>query len=141
MDKPISLSMKEYIIRKMAVKMMISEKTLETVVNHQFNSANSAMKEHNSVEISGFGKFLFNYKKAVKKMEKLCSQKAWFEKVIEDPSFSEQKKRSARMKLASVETSIVILKPKVYEDKTSVGGVEEQHDSTISSEGTDKENE
>lgn len=143
MDKPVSLSMKDYIIRKMAVKMMISEKTIEAVVNHQFNSANDAMKEHNTVEISGFGKFLFNYKKAVKKMDKLSSQKAWFEKVIADPSFSEQRKRSAGMKLASVEANMTVLKPKIYEqdNETNLGGLEEQHHPTIPSEEPYKENE
>ncbi len=35
-DKPISLSVKEYLIRRMAVKMRISEKMIEAVVNHQF---------------------------------------------------------------------------------------------------------
>ena len=41
-DKPISLSVKDYLIRKLAVKMMTSEKTIEAVVNHQFQSAQQA---------------------------------------------------------------------------------------------------
>ena len=52
MDKPISLSVKDFIIRKMAVKLMMSEKTIDDVINHQFNSANEALKYNNSVEIS-----------------------------------------------------------------------------------------
>ena len=92
MDKPISLSMKEYLIRTLAVKMMISEKTLETVINHQFNSANEAMKFYNTVEISGFGKFTFNYKKALKKMEKMLSQQELFQSRIDNPNLSEQRR-------------------------------------------------
>ena len=68
MDKPISLSMKDYLIRRLAVKLMTSEKTIEAVINHQFQSANEALLNNKTIEISGFGKFIFNDKKAVKKM-------------------------------------------------------------------------
>jgi nucleoid DNA-binding protein len=137
MDKPISLSVKEYLIRKLAVKMMISEKTLEAVINHQFVSANEAMKTNNSVEISGFGKFVFNYKKAVKKMEKMLSQKQLFESRLENIELSEQRRATEMVKLNNVITNISILKPKLYEFQTNLGGVEEQHNTTSSPEGTD----
>ena len=138
MDKPISLSMKEYLIRTLAVKMMISEKTIEAVINHQFNSANDAMKIHNSVEISGFGKFTFNYKKAQKKMEKMLSQKQLFQSRIDDPNLSEQRRATETVKLNNVIHNINILKPKLYEFQTNPGGMEEQHDSTNTSEGADQ---
>ena len=69
----MSMSVKDYLIRIMAVKEMMSEKTIEAIVNHQFQSANLALQEHYSVEISGFGKFLFNHKKALKKLDKMYS--------------------------------------------------------------------
>jgi len=77
-DKPISLSVKDYLIRRLAVKMMLSEKTIDTVVSHQFQSANEALFQNKSVEISGFGKFFFNEKKAHKTLEKFESQKELF---------------------------------------------------------------
>jgi len=83
-DKPISLSVKDYLIRKMAVKLMTPEKTIDAVIMHQFQSANEATSQHKSVEISGFGKFFFNDKKAHKTMEKFLSQKALFEKWAND---------------------------------------------------------
>jgi len=138
MDKPISLSMKEYLIRTLAVKMMVSEKTIEAVINHQFNSANEAMKMHNTVEISGFGKFTFNYKKAVKKMEKMLSQQQLFQSRIDDPNLSEQRRATETVKLNNVIHNINILKPKLYEFQTNLGGMEEQHDSTNTSEGADQ---
>lgn len=141
MDKPISLSMKEYLIRTLAVKMMISEKTLEAVINHQFNSANDAMKFYNTVEISGFGKFTFNSKKAVKKMEKMLSQQELFQSRIDDPNLSEQRRATETVKLNNVIHNINILKPKVYEFQTNPGGLEEQYDSTISPERSDQDNE
>lgn len=137
MDKPISLSMKDYIIRTQAVKMMIPEKVIEAVINHQFNSANDAMKFHNTVEISGFGKFVFNYKKAQKKMEKMLSQQKLFQSRIDNPNLSEQRRATETVKLNNVIHNINVLKPKLYEFQTNPGGMEEQHPTTISSEGTD----
>ena len=52
--------MKDYLIRRLAVKLMTSEKTIETVINHQFQSANEALLNNKTIEISGFGKFIFN---------------------------------------------------------------------------------
>lgn len=113
MDKPISLSVKDYIIRKMGVKLMMSEKVIETVINHQFSSANDALKGNKSVEITGFGKFMFNQKKANKRMEKMISQKAYFESLLQDPQLSEQKKASTQTKLTNVLINIEVLKPKI----------------------------
>jgi nucleoid DNA-binding protein len=70
-DKPVSLSIKQFIIRNMSVKMNIQERTLETVINHQFESALNSLDTCNSLEFSGFGKIFFNRKKAIRKIEKL----------------------------------------------------------------------
>lgn len=125
--KPVSLSVKEYLIRKMAPKMMISERILETVVNHQFQSAHEALVENKSVEISGFGKFFFNDKKAHKLMEKFESQKALFEKMVADESLPEAKRRSAQLKLQMALDGIRDLKPRIYDsDVPDIRGMEEQ---------------
>ena len=124
-DKPISLSVKEYLIRKMAVKMMISEKVIEAVVNHQFQSAQEAMGQHKSLEISGFGKFFFNDGKAVKTMQKFLSQKALFEKKANDETLPEAKRRVAGLKLQSALDNIRDLKPRIY-DFSDLRGLEEQ---------------
>jgi len=124
-DKPVSLSVKEYLIRKMAVKMRMSEKVLEAVVNHQFQSANEAMSQHKSLEISGFGKFFFNDGKAVKTMQKFLSQKALFEKKANDEALPEAKRRNASMKLQSALDNIRDLKPRIY-DFSDLRGLEEQ---------------
>ena len=109
MDKPISLSVKDWLIRKMAVKMMVSEKTIEAVVNHQFQSANEALSQNKSVEISGFGKFIFNDKKGQKKMAKLEQMERALKAKVENP---ETRTTLNESKLASVRTAIQILKPK-----------------------------
>jgi len=141
MDKPISMSVKDYLIRMMAVKMMLSEKTIEAVVNHQFQSANVALQENNSLEISGFGKFYFNQKKAQKRMEKMLSKAELFTKQMNDLSLSEQRRNSASVKLANTLAGIEMLKPKLQEDEnqsvTDLRGVEEPFDPCVRYEGAD----
>jgi hypothetical protein len=119
--------------------MLIPEFTLDAIVSHQFQSATQAMLNTKSVEISGFGKFVFNDKKAVKKMEKLLSQKALFEKLMNDDSLSEQRRNNARLKYESVTLNISVLKPKIInnEIKSDLRGMEEQASSTSSTERID----
>ena len=128
MDKPISMSVKDYLIRTLAVKMLTSEKTIETVINHQFQSANEAMDLNNSLEISGFGKFYFNEKKATKRLGQLNAKKQAMEKIISDETTSEQKRRSSQVTLEKTEALINLLKTKTtYEDQllSDLRGVEE----------------
>lgn len=125
MDKPISLSVKDFIIRKMAVKLMMSEKTIDDVINHQFNSANEALKYNNSVEISGFGKFLFNQKKAIKRLNVLLSKEELYNSVILTCT-TEERKASIQLKLNTIKIEIEILKTRTNENVSNLRGVEEQ---------------
>lgn len=129
MDKPISLSIKDFLIRKMSIKLNTPEKVIEAVVNHQFQSATLAFIDQKSVELSGFGKFLFNEKKAVKKMETMLTQKQVLEGYLQDETLSERKRKTTELKLESLAQAIDILKPKIYEHKSDLRGVEEQVDS------------
>ena len=138
MDKPISLSVKDYIIRKMAVKLLKSEKVIETVVNHQFTSTNNALLTNNSVEISGFGKFFFNTKKAYKKLDKMFAQKEALQRQLVNPEVSEKRKDTARAKLSSLEIAIEILKPKIdVRPQQDLRGLEEQSNSPSPFENVD----
>lgn len=141
MDKPQSLSVKDYLIRKMAISLMVHEKTIDAVISHQFNEANLAMRTNDSVELSGFGKFLFNKKKAIKKMEKLLSKKKWFENSLNTELTEKQRSRAITI-LESVNNNIEFLKPKLYDTElfANSGGMEKQADSPSTSEGADRSN-
>lgn len=133
MDKPRSLSIKDYIIRKMSIKFNTPEKVIESVVNHQFQSATLAFNDQKSVELSGFGKFLFNEKKAIKKMETMLIQKQVLEQTIVDQTATDRKRKAAEVKLESLLQAIEILKPKIdYEPKSDIRGLEEQTNSPSS---------
>jgi nucleoid DNA-binding protein len=138
-SKPKSMSVKDWIIRKLAPKMMMNEKTIEAVVNHQFQGANEALSKHNSLEISGFGKWIFNEKKAIKTMAKYESQKALFEEMLQQEDLTEKKKQSLTLKLQTALDNIRDLKPKIYEHRTDLRGMEEQSISTQGDEGIDKD--
>ena len=113
MDKPISMSVKDYLIRKMAVKLMLPEKSIEAVVNTQFTEMVEAMKRNDTVEISGFGKLFFNKKKAMKKMDKFLSQKELFTRKMNDSSLSETRVNTYKKKLDTLLMNIEFLKPKL----------------------------
>jgi nucleoid DNA-binding protein len=135
MDKPVSLSVKDFLIRKMAVKILKSEKVIEAVINHQFTSANSALLKHNSLELSGFGKLLFNVKKAHKKFDRMLAQKEALQRQLVNPDVSEKRKETAKAKLDSLEIAIEILKPKIdVRLQQDLRGMEEQSNSPCPSE-------
>lgn len=89
---------KEQIIRSISTTIMIPEKDITKIIDHQFVGIVEAMKKHDSIELSGFGKFLFNSKKADKRMEKFISQKNLFEQRMNDESLSEARRNTAKYK-------------------------------------------
>jgi hypothetical protein len=109
----------------MAISMMIPEKTIDAVVTHQFDSANDAVNIYKSVEISGFGKFYFNEKKALIQYNKLLAIKKAYERMLLDDNITETKKNSLDLKMKIVESSIKSLKPKINEFKSDNRGMEE----------------
>jgi len=115
MDKPISLSVKQFLIRKMAVDLMVSEKTIEAVVNHQFNSMLDAMKTADIIDLSGFGRFLFNSTKAVRIMQKYTANQKLYKELLSG-DISEQKRKNLEGKLNTANVGIKALKPRMNED-------------------------
>lgn len=133
-DKPISMPVKDYLIRILSVKLNTPEKTIEAIVNHQCQRALDKMATEYSVEFSGWGKFFFNHKKAQKKLEKFYSKLAMFKASLEKEGITEAKRISLNNKIADAERYIAVLKPKLEQwnerqRKTNSGGVEEQVDS------------
>lgn len=131
------MSMKDFLIRVQAVKMMKSEKTIEAVVNHQFQSTNLAMRTNNSVELSGFGKFFFNGKKAKKKLDGLYDKKVYIEEALKDDLLTEQRRKRYDTMLQNVILDIEFLKSKTNEFQSNLRGMEEQVDSSLGHETTD----
>ena len=120
MKRPSTMSVKEWIIKRMSINMVISEKTIVAVVTHQFDSANDALNINKSVEISGFGKFYFNQKKALTQYNKLLAIKQAYENILLDEEITATKRNAVELKLQIVQTSIKTLKPKIDEPGTNI---------------------
>ena len=117
--KSANTPIKEYIIKKIAVNKvtdkLISEKTMDLVISHQFESAIKAMMTNNTVEISGFGKFLFNFKRAQKELTKYEKIREHYMSLLQNTSLSEEQRKALEDKLAIANDGIKNLKPRVDE--------------------------
>lgn len=120
MEKPMSMSVKEWIIKRMSIKLVISEKIIDQVVTHQFDSANDALNVNKSIEISGFGKFYFNEKKAKTQYNKLLAIQTAYNNMLLDDKITEVKRNAVILKLNILSTSIKTLKPKIDEFKSDI---------------------
>ena len=112
------MHIKDYLIKKIAINKvikdkMISEKVINKIITHQFDSANDAIHKYNSLEFSGFGKFVFNMNKAKRKMVMFESQISYFNRILEDETLSPTVRRNAEMKLATAIDNRTKLKPKL----------------------------
>jgi nucleoid DNA-binding protein len=135
MDKPVTLSVKAWIIRQMSIRTMTSERVIETVVNHQFDSALSALDNCNSLEFSGFGKLFFNIKKAHKKLEKMNSQIREFTRIVNDESTGEIRRKRVEFKLNATVKNFDILNAKLNGCTEDLRRVEESSFSIEADEG------
>ena len=50
-DKKLT-TLRDHIVKKMAIGMVVNERVIDQVITHQFNSAEDATKTNNSIEIS-----------------------------------------------------------------------------------------
>jgi nucleoid DNA-binding protein len=113
MNKPQSMSHKDFLIRTLAVKLSVNEKMIEAIINHQFQSANEAMDLNHSVEISGFGKFMLNVKKAHRKMANLIKKRDAFQATIDDINKTDAERKKASVVVSKTNDQINLLKPTI----------------------------
>lgn len=125
MEKPRTMPVKDFIIRKLAVKLMINEDVVEKIIVHNYSYLHKNLKEVNSIEFSGFGKLFFNRKKALGKIYAL-------EQMIERcnsqliTAASEEESRYYRRMIGNAITDLEYLKYKTNEQQagTDKGRVE-----------------
>ena len=65
---------KDKIIKRLVVDTGIPEQHIKYIIDDIFQAALEAMKNNNSVEISGLGKMMFNKPKAVRELTKLIDK-------------------------------------------------------------------
>lgn len=115
------MQLKEFLVKKLSLKLNVSERIIDTVITNQFSSAFQATSHHNTIELSGFGKFTFNQTKAHKIMGKYITLSEQCNAIISDPSSSPDDKRKASLRLNTITKNIEHLKPKLtHEPKSNI---------------------
>jgi len=108
-EKPANMSVREYLSKLLGKRENISERVISSVVTHEYDSANAALQNKNSIEISGFGKFYYNVKKAERTMQKCLSQKKAYQEILDKPGISDKKRHANEQKIITVEKNIAHL--------------------------------
>lgn len=111
-DKPKSMSVRDWIIKKIAIGIKIPENIVRQVEAHHFDSALGAIDKYNSIEISGFGKFFYNPTKAKKELEKYRSTKTSIEKKLNSEKTTGKKRQSLEEDLKIINQVIKYIESK-----------------------------
>lgn len=121
-DKPQSLSIRDYIIRRLSYQLRHPENIISSVIAHQYSSAAKATYEFREVEISGLGKFLFSDKKAEKRLYKLEAIRSSLLASVERSEGSDQRADKVRnMKISSVEDELNYIRDKIDKKRDDNG--------------------
>ncbi len=115
-NKPNSMSVMQYLIRILSVDVAIPEKIVEAVITHQFKSANEAMDTSKSLEISGFGRFVFNDKKGARKMAQLLKRLEVYSAQLNDNKITDNKREKLTETIRVIKKQIEQLKTKLNHD-------------------------
>lgn len=141
MDKPQSMSVKNFLIRKLSVEMMLPEKVIEAIVNHQFLKATDALENNSSIEFSGFGRFYFKKFTALRMLVKEEMKRDFYISQL-SPSLSERRTESFNVRIQNSEDIINALKKKLGDEYiTDNRGMAEQYYSSLASTRRNKEGE
>lgn len=113
MNKPVTMSHKEWIIKQLSLKLVISEKVIDTVVNNQFDGALEVLGNKNSIELSGFGKFVYNEARAKSYLKKYYNQLNAYTKALEQKDISATDIRRFSKKLETAKNNIKLIRFKL----------------------------
>lgn len=97
------------------MEIIVPEKTIEAVVNHQLNTMLEKMPFCKSVELSGFGKFLFNSRKALKAMQKCEELRQRYETELQG-GVTAHRKMVLDERIKYVVNMMEDIKPRLHED-------------------------
>ena len=98
-DKPESMSLRDWITKKVAISTAIPENIIKRVIVHSYESSYEATKYNDSIEISGFGKFYYSKTKAEKEIEYCVKQKNTYEKRLQKSCSTENERQQAENKV------------------------------------------
>lgn len=110
--KPFNIPTKEFIISERMNIDGVTEKEINSVVTHQFENMVKHFIKCNSLELSGFGKFVFNERKAIKKLKE-------YDKIVEKlnsrfgKGLSLEEEKELADKIEAIKIDAELLKTKI----------------------------
>lgn len=111
------IAIKKWMVRRVAVDTITDERIVDAVISHQFDKARKAMDGNNSIELSGFGRFYFNRKKAKRKLARYEDFKEKLEKIIDSSGTADERRASKQFKLGKLIGDLKSLERKLENDE------------------------
>lgn len=91
-SKPVSMSDKDWYVKKVAESLCLNVDVVNKVIKHQFESIVAATHKNKTIEMSGFGILTWHDKKALKRLDDLDGMvRAYREKILVAESESDVK--------------------------------------------------
>ena len=113
----MSKDINKVLIRTTAVKLAINEKLVQKVVDYQFQSTHEAMSNnHHTIELCGFGKFVFNNNKAKKKLASMQNTIDILQNELDHPETAKKSPVFSKNVLKDTKEHIASLKPMIKYD-------------------------
>lgn len=92
---------------------LVTESDISKVINHQYDGIIKAFVNNNSVEVSGFGKFMFRLSSAEKYLNRYQKELAFFTEKLNDPNVTDIQRRNIQISLSTINANLKLLKPKI----------------------------
>lgn len=106
-------NVKATFIKKISQELNIPESIIEITVNFQFNSVIEALSEYREVELTGFGKFVFQDKKGIKELALVEKKRDFFLDLSNNPDKPEKERKKAEVIVFQEEKRIKYLTHKL----------------------------
>ncbi len=104
------MSVKEHIYRKVSQDLQIPISIVKMVIDNQFSTALSALKDNNSLEIAGFGKILINIPRLRKEIEDIVYLIPYYKKLLKRNDISRTDRFEYQDRLKKIPGRLVDLK-------------------------------
>jgi nucleoid DNA-binding protein len=122
-----AVDIKDDIIRKLHLSLGIPIKHIRAVIDNQFKTANAAMKEHTSIEVTGFGRFTLVEGRVRKRKECYVDKIAKDELYLQEhPDLDKTERSKIEKKISTLNFFMDDLKKKedAFEAKRNSRGME-----------------
>lgn len=113
--KPVSISVKDWLIEHTAKDLKMDESLCNKVISWIFLKTKEATETHSSVEVSGFGKFLISPTKIKKRIARCEFNISYFQRKA-DAETDEEKKALLIKRVAGSQNRMNYLKSRLPEE-------------------------